>query len=232
MIFEIIIALLEGQVSSLTRSYCFHSRTGAFLAKVLPSSYPAAKQALLQVLEAWGWTHISWVQGPLSTADAAAFSARSSPSTAALGFLSLHGSGWALWVAFKCHLPWDLLKCFISAHLPLQGWPLTHPCCCYLTQITLEERLPWRFHIQLSQKNPSFCILLNAAFWGPCTRRANSRGCLHSLQPGVWSPGISLPASLAAPYPFAKPNGLFWFVGFFFFFLIFMLGYKLGVWSH
>lgn len=51
MIFEMIISLLEGEVSFLTQSYYFHSRTGAFLAKVFPSSYPAAKQALLQVLE-------------------------------------------------------------------------------------------------------------------------------------------------------------------------------------
>lgn len=152
----------------------------------------------------------SW-EWPLSTAGAAAFSARSFPITAALGFLSLHGSGWALWVAFKCHLPWDLLKCFISAHLSSAGMTFNSSLLLLPDSDHLGRKVAMAISYSAQPKNPSFCILLNAAFWGPYTWRAKARVFLHLLQPGVWSPGVSLSASLAAPYPFAKPNGLFWF---------------------
>lgn len=56
-----------------------------------------------------------------------------------------------LQVAFKYQLLWVLLKYFISAHLSLQGWPLTQLCCHYLTWITSKGRLPWRSCIQLNQ---------------------------------------------------------------------------------
>lgn len=45
MIFEIIISLLEGVIA-------FILEQEPLLAKVFPSSHPAAKQALLQVMEA------------------------------------------------------------------------------------------------------------------------------------------------------------------------------------
>lgn len=39
--------------------------------------------------------------------------------------------------------------------------------------------------------------------------RAKAGGCPCSLRRGVWTPGVSPPANVDVPHPFAKPKGFF-----------------------